>query len=373
MRTTLGALFALLALLGALAGCSLPPYNEELSLSLVTKSKMQLVASGGPVHAWLDDNATQAGYFFLPARNDPAIGGFFATVASYGMKVWFLKYAEDTLYASWAIGLENANDRTNNYLLQPIESVSSENCLSLVRYLASGGYAANDMTLVRALDPFSVGATTSVRFDSIVAVSAIAVGSNIYPDSVTGSDRQFFLCKDETAGTYAEVECMTSETSGVTSPSVGTPFTLSVLPSDLKNAFYFHNPSTGKSYLSYWSGSAKEYRSWSWTPVTTPPGIDPPDLKQLVGIKDRIDAVLTTGQLLSFADGACTVYSAEGSKQHRFPLGGLHFCYERWDPTDSTFKLYFSLAYWMYGEDEVDDKLFFETYAIPTADLAKLD
>ena len=62
---------AFAALLALLAACSLPPYNEDLSLAQITKSKMQRVNGIGPVHAWLDDDAPETEYYFLPDRNDP--------------------------------------------------------------------------------------------------------------------------------------------------------------------------------------------------------------------------------------------------------------------------------------------------------------
>jgi hypothetical protein len=56
-------------------------------------------------------------------------------------------------------------------------------------------------------------------------------------------------------------------------------------------------------------------------------------------------------------------------------MGGLKFCYERWDgtsPTTPENKVYFSLAYWLWGRDEKADQLYVELYAVPTAGLAGL-
>ena len=104
-----------------------------------------------------------------------------------------------------------------------------------------------------------------------------------------------------------------------------------------------------------------------------PTAVPAPTPGLLSGVKGRIDAVLTTGKLLSFENGACTVYSAAGKKLYRFPLGGLRFCYERWDSAALEFKLYFSLAYWKFADKDGQDELFLEVYALPTADLADLD
>ena len=86
----------------------------------------------------------------------------------------------------------------------------------------------------------------------------------------------------------------------------------------------------------------------------------------------RIDAVLTNGQLLAFDDGVCTVYTPAGKKLYEFPLGGLKFCYEQWDPVDGRFELYFSLAYWLFGREEKSDQLYVKVYSIPTSSLSSL-
>jgi hypothetical protein len=368
---------ALLALLSLLAACSLPPYNEDLSLAQITKSKMQRVNGIGPVHAWLDDDAPETEYYFLPDRNDPVNGGgFFVNAASYGLRIWYLADYSSTLNSSWAINLDNDDETANNYLLQPIKSAAGH-YLSLIRYLPSGGYVSNDLLLIRATDPLNVSAILTAQLsnflNAIPPPTVIAASSSIYPFNAAAYDLQYFLGYASPGGTYIEFECQTSESTGVQipPPTISPDFTLSPLPADLRNVFYCHEKNSGLSYLSYWSDAGREYRSYSWVSST----VDVTGVKALPGIKGRIDAVLSSGELLSFQDGACTVYNGDGSKLYRFPLGGLRFCYERWDPDpiDPKFKLYFSLAYWLYGSDEVDDRLFVEVYAIPTADLKDLD
>jgi len=358
---------ALLALLSLLAACSLPPYNEDLSLAQITKSKMQRVNGIGPVHAWLDDDAPETEYYFLPDRNDPVNGGgFFVNAASYGMQVRYFRDDSSTFEGWWATNLDNDVETANNYLLQPIESGLGTHYLSLTRYLQ------NDLLLISASDPTIVqqAAGFPKTFSSLFTASVS--GSNIYPDSTAGSDLHYFLCYSGPS-VYNEVVCNTNTTSGAVISNAGPVTDLGLVPDGLTNAFYHHDPTADKSYLSYWSASASDYRSYTWSTnsfLTAPTGF-----QQLSGIKGRIDAVLSSGELLSFQDGACTVYNGDGSKLYRFPLGGLRFCYERWDPDpiDPKFKLYFSLSYWLYGSDEVDDRLFVEVYAIPTADLKDLD
>ena len=378
----------LLALAALLAGCTLPPYNEELSLAQVTRSKLgQPVNKIGPVYAQLDDNARQTSFYFLPDRNDMGTmgGGFLVAMADYGLRAWYLAYYSTNggLSASFAIGLENATGTANSYLLQPLRSASG-GALSLIRYLPSSSYLGNTLTVLNSSDPAIITPSTplvlSEKLTATPPPTVIAAGSSISPqDDAIGFDVQYFLGYAIDLGyeTYVEVKFNTNASSGIdvaTIATISSDFTLSPLPPDLRNVFYGHADSTNLSYLSYWSAAEGKYKSYSWTPtLLAPPPADPPDLKPLPGIRGRIDAVLSDGRLLSFDGGVCTVYGPAGFKLFDFPLGGLKFCYERQDSLDGQFKLYFSLAYWQYGRDEKPDQLYVEVYAIPTANLRNLN
>ena len=363
------ALLAALALAASLAGCSMPPYNEELSLAQVTRSKLgQPVNKIGPVYIKLDDSATQNQYYFLPERDDPVnSGGFLVAEASYGLRVWYLADYSTGLEASWSIDLANSSATTNNFLLQPVDSgaVDANYFLILTRYLQ------DDLRLILSTGTASVNqSTTEVPLTSRLPGAMNILGSNIYPDSTAGSDLQFFLGSQGTAA-YCEYGCQTNTIDGVTYVSSGLVTDLGPVAVSLTDAFYAHdpNPARNRSYLSYRSGSS--YVSYAWTWDHLAPGIAASGFQQLTGIDGRIDAVLTNGQLLSFADNSCTVYGPAGNKLYKFPLGSLKFCYERYDSGTPT--LYFSLAYWQYGSEEKPDQLYVEVYAIPTANLASLD
>ncbi len=359
---------AALGLAALIAGCALPPYNEELSLAQVTRAKLGTpVNKIGPVYATLDDNATQNQWYFLPDRDDPAnSGGFLVAEASYGLRVWYLDDYATGLNASWSIDLANASETSNNFLLQPIEWADSYSYLSLTRYLP------NDLRVIRSTAPSDVTNPVTIPSLSSPLVSAYTVGASIFPDAAAGSDLQFFLGTDA-MGTFKELAYTTSATAGIVAYSAGTMVIYGPLPVDLTNAFYVHDPDPGrnKSYLSYPSGSSYISYSWTWNHNAT--GVDASGFQQLAGIDGRIEAVLTTGQFLAFAKGACTVYGPAGNKLYKFPMGGLKFCFERWDSTESRYKLYFSLAYWLYGQEEKADRLYIEVYAIPSDSLGKLN
>ena len=87
----------------------------------------------------------------------------------------------------------------------------------------------------------------------------------------------------------------------------------------------------------------------------------------------RIDAVLSSQELLSFENGACTVYDRNGNELYSFPLGGLHFCYEKWTAPPGEYRLYFSLPTWIYGYEGSGDQLILSVYSLPTKSLRALD
>jgi hypothetical protein len=361
------ALLAALALAASLAGCSMPPYNEELSLAQVTRSKLgQPVNKIGPVYIKLDDSATQNQYYFLPERDDPVnSGGFLVAEASYGLRVWYLADYSTGLEASWSIDLANSSATTNNFLLQPVDSgaVDANYFLILTRYLQ------DDLRLILSTGTASVNqSTTELPLGSNLPGATNVLGSNIFPDSTSGSDLQFFLA-GQGSSYYFEYGAQTDTADGFTYNSSGLATDLGPVPDGLTNAFYVHDPVLDRSYLSYWSGSSYVTYAWAWDHEAT--AIAASGFQQLTGVKGRIEAVLSNGQILAIDEGVCKVYGPVGNKLYKFPLGSLKFCYERYDSGTPT--LYFSLAYWQYGSEEKPDQLHVEVYAIPTANLANLD
>jgi hypothetical protein len=364
-HTLLVALAAALAL----AACSMPPYNEQLSLAQVTRSKLgEPVNRIGPVYANMDPSAQENQFYFLPTRDDPEnSGGFLAATSSYGLRVWYLADYSAGLESSWSIDLDNDSDTTFNYLLEAIESsMAGYYFLSLTRNLP------NDLRTIAAMSPASVNQYSAViSLSSAPLVAGMdTVGASVFPDSTTGSDPLYFLGYG--GGTSSYYECAgRTDISGFAS-IVNGPGTIlgGLVPMGLSSAFYCHDALHDKSYLSYPAGSGHISCSWTWdadNAATAASGF-----QLLSGIGGRIGAVLTNGRLLSFENGRCTVYSDVGKKLYDFPLGSLKFCYERWNPVDGRFELYFSLAYWVWGRDEKSDQLYVEVYAIPTDKLSSL-
>jgi hypothetical protein len=360
---------AALGLAALAAGCGLPPYNEELSLAQVTRAKLGTPVNRiGPVYAQLEEGGPDTKFYFLPDRDDPAnSGGFLVAETSYGLRAWYLADYSMGLEASWSIAVDNASETSNNFLLQPVDSgaVDANYYLILTRYLQ------DDLRLIYSSGTSAISQpTTEVPLISSLPSAMNVLGSNIFADTTSGSDLQFFLAVQSTS--YAEYSATTDTADGFgTLLSSGLPLAAGLLPGGLTDAFYAHDPVLDRSYLSYLSGSSYLTFAWTWNHEAT---IDPPGgFQPLTGVKGRVEAVLNNGQLLTLDKGTGRVYNPAGGQLYEFPLGDLKFCFERWDSGAGRYLAYFSLAYWIWGREDKSDELRIEVYAIPSDSLGKLN
>ena len=137
-----------------------------------------------------------------------------------------------------------------------------------------------------------------------------------------------------------------------TSAMVSEPWL--VLPA--ANRFlYYTNQAYTLSYASWFSGSQWVCYRWasSVSPVILP------------GVTHRIDAILTTGDLLSTEGGILRLYDPNGSPVLGVALGGLQFCYEAYVGT--TPYVFFSLPLSLQHGDWA-----FRVYAVPTSSMRSL-
>jgi hypothetical protein len=85
----------------------------------------------------------------------------------------------------------------------------------------------------------------------------------------------------------------------------------------------------------------------------------------LSGVSNRIDAVLTSGDLLSTQGGTLRLYDANGSQLFSKPLNGLQYCYEAY--VGSTPYVFFTLPMSLQNNQWV-----FNVYAIATSSMGDL-
>jgi hypothetical protein len=359
-----------------MSACRLPPFDEDLSLAVATASKLESVIQIGPIKAWHGD--FEGGeMIFMPSQDAPdSTLGFLLIASDYYLRIRYVDGTTSQLVGEirfdgpagdpnrktyTAVSLKTGLALAPPYLsLAVFDPASASNNSLLV--LESAFAAGTSMNLFGALN----GAFPVTPLDRVV-------GAHLYPQVDPALDRFCFLAVLDTPGHFGEVEAEANYASaggiGAITP-VGAAgredMYLPSLPTPGSGAFYYHRPvNPYTSYLSSFDASKGTYKNYVWDDTHT--------AHQLTGMSRRIDALLTSGELLSFTSGICYVYNGSGSRKYAFPMGNLRFCFEKYDLATGKYRLYFSLVYWIYGYRDSEDKLYINVYSIPTASLESLD
>ena len=129
----------------------------------------------------------------------------------------------------------------------------------------------------------------------------------------------------------------------------------STIPGSPARATYGVSPG-GIGYASYYNGTG-------WVCYELNPS--GPTVTLLPGVTNRLDTVLTSGDLLSTQDGTLRLYDSSGSQIYAVPLNGLQYCYEMY--VGGTPYVFFSLPITI-----PHNNMAFNTYAIPTSSMPNL-
>jgi len=349
-------------------GCNLPPFDEELSLAMATAAKMQPVVQIGPVKAWHGDFEDAESYF-LPVKDTPASRqGYLVSAGDYYLRVRFLDGISGSFLGESRLDGLFGDPNRKTYTAVPLKGALS-NSLSLAVFDPVNPV---NNTLYMIEPSFAPPNSSAANLKTALAAFPLApidriVGVHLYPFA-TAPDRFTFLAVLSAAGHFGEADADAdpSKTGGVgTLGTLSRPdMALPSLPAPGSGAFYYHRPvAPNTSYLSWYDSSTGDYRNYAWDDTLT--------VRQLTSMNRRIDALLTSGELLSLANGVCSVHDAGGNWKYSFPMGSLHFCFESYDAAGSA-RLYFSLMYWIYGYQSGEDQMYVTIYSLPTANLASL-
>ena len=243
-----------------------------------------------------------------------------------------------------------------------------------MRTVPDGTYAAvfsydsfqpiqNSLTVMRADTSAgtltqSVAALTFAGMIAAIMLSPEVIGAQYVPSSSIGGDGMFWLARDS-GGYIHEISLNTvnfSGFSGVTDLTPGgIPLSFSLMFAGLSRVLYYHDPSTGVSYASFSAGGA--WQCWRWEAYGA-------NARQIPGITCRIDALLTTGELLSTQDGVGRLFDPEGKLLTTFPFGALRYSVEAY--MNGTAVVFLSRSVVTHGS------LSLELYSLPTARLRSL-
>jgi hypothetical protein len=204
---------------------------------------------------------------------------------------------------------------------------------------------------------------------SILGVTGAVVGASVTSSREPGYDMAWNLTRAASTGLYVELGGQVSS-AGLANPMAPrgfAPYALDFLPAGvIRCMYYFDQNEAGdssrypaRSFASWWDEGAAGWKCRAWW-EDAPGVITSKDLM----IDHRVDALLSTGELLSTEDGTGRLYDRDGALLCSFPMGNLACIGERF--VDGEARTYFSqcLIY--------DDTLHFNVYRIATRDLATL-
>ncbi len=376
MRKLLPLLFVLFAL--ALAGCYMPPYQEELSLAMVTADKLEGRAVIGPLDRGPYEFRNMEVRFY-PSKDDldgsEFIRGFVVGVGKYSARIMYVSH-------SGVIGdkYEIMNDRTEsvdnadpdlfNHSFFSVKdgTPGSPDYLGFIRFDNRSDlreYLLFDefFSIIPGPDPLDLNDGSKILF-----------GASTFPEDSATSDFFHTLRVETGTGLYSEQEYLASSSGISLDTDIRLDFSLlsGKLPSDLRGAFYFSSPDslspTNRSYLSIYDPVRRGYRNFSWD--------DNLQLKVLAEMKGhRIDLLLSNGWLFGRDGNRGYVYDSKGELLNDFALGGLNLVYEMFIGGEA--QVIFTIASWApqdvgLGGNDGDDRLYCVVYRLPTNQLDDL-
>ena len=381
-----------------LLACGFPPYNEDLSLAVLTAEKMVDLGAEtrqiGPLPiSRYEFEGTD--FYFVPNKGngfgpEDFMSGFIVRADERDIRLLYIRYEgkdavdNEDLFAVygwwWGMDMINEDPRKLNYRVETLKGsnpypagppsypIIADYYLSFARYNANN-YQDNRLLSLRfeeAAKYINEADNRQLNMNLPTSGPSTIVGSSIYPfdDWPPATDVHYFLCKIDGSGTYDEIEAPTDLASGINYGAaapiparINMPLTL---PSDLENAFYYHHTASGRSYVSTYSAVERKYKNYYWH--------DSGLIKPMVKMERRIDALLSNGDLLSFENNRCYIYNSEGEQVSDFVLGGLHFVFEMF--LFSEYAVFFTVPLWSQEWDQ--EELYFRVYALPTNKLREL-
>jgi hypothetical protein len=377
MTRIIAGLILLVALL--LVACSPPPFDLSLSVAAKITNTLTYVGQVGPI----DTMSNSRGYddiMFFPEKD--GVGGITLQAGfvhsmdpSNGQQVSFIAYdGGQGKYVreggtQWLGPLPTTP--YPDYVVQSMKSLHN-----VIAFQFDPSSTANNSYTLATGNPIvhtfnSPGWTTLNTFTDVAPFNfspGRVIGVSIYPDPSLLLDRSYWLFRDSTTNNYYEGEFNISQ-NPIAPPGIfvraGGTYDISSFVGNLaKRVLYYYDPVSAHSYVSVWNSplSLGNWSTWVWID-----NLPIPTHWQLTSISHRIDALLTTGELLSTEGNVGRVYdptTPTGSLASEFPLGALRFIGEVYIAGTPT--MLFSLALWY------NRQVSFNVYSLPTSQVKTL-
>lgn len=369
-----------------LAGCRMPPFDEDLSLAVHTMSQLDHAYTIGPVEVC--DIDPESEFLFMPGKfqNTSATG----KVIDDGLVVETRR--EETIYVhvseepgeDYYVIEENANnplwrfyprppgDRTevfSRYVETVVAASGSDNIYALSVYpdrQFSGDSIFTDQYDAGTAD-FNTGGTYPYAYDATgwFGANETYIGASVYPAPTAGDDLFVMLTYDDVAGQFHEYEEPVNQDGLVNIPTQFNTVPIGAVDPP-ETVFYYHHPPSGRSYMSYSAGGS--FENWIFDAPAGATEYTPLD------VSGRIVRVLSTGELLVRRDRTMSLYGPTGEGRGSFAVGDLRLAFEYYNGEKSRYETVFTYIYFENRETgDCDTTAYARVYTIPTSKLDTLD
>jgi len=359
----------------ALLCCSCLPVPFDLSLSQgaaaaskMTRDNASLVTAGSSY-----DPGQQVFVFYpsvLGAGGFDYGAGFVVSQDSYGARIQAISGGSG--YSSTSQGIPNPDSYAPAYLASPVRSGQSFlfGIVFDALYPATGsGYALFQGNPVARM----ISLVVTAPLQSLDPISAAVIGASVAAEPAGFIYDMLHVLAVDATGNFREMSYWL-ESGGLFTPNpfrnFSGYFALPFIPPGTSRVMYYYDENQpgdparlpNRSFASWYDTASGSWKSYAWweTPATGSGSFSSMPLP----IDHRIDALLTTGQLLSTEGGTGRLYDRDGNLLATFPLGNLAYIGEQY--VGGAARCYFSqcLIY--------DHALHFNVYWIATDRLATL-
>jgi len=364
--------FLLAAVMGlvAITGCFMPLFDLETSLAYQTASKMTKIATVGPIGDFSRDRLTvDAEIYYVPSRMSSPDHGLAVILDNFGATYVYL--APDTSEPGNPVRqfreetkLFDGTDATN-FKVDVAPIVDTAVTVSDAFFVATDAQEDAEIAIV-TYDGVGNVQFTPVSALSILgapypSVNAEVLGISLDVDTTAGIADYLVVLRDSVVEPLVLFPDSVNNVAPPAGPLAG------LLPAVLPTGF-----DTVGGSLAYDSADGiyvySDYQGGGFYDVYRSTVAGEPEV---LPVRQRIDAILDTGELYHRGANSDEVYDANGRRKHSIPMGKLHFAYEITIASVPT--MFYTLVYFDEVGDRDDDNMYIDIYAIPTADLNKLE
>ncbi|MGA2977091.1 MAG: hypothetical protein ABSF77_17420 [Spirochaetia bacterium] len=371
-------LIPLLAIAALCLSCSPVPFDLTLSQSAATVKRL---TQDNATLITLDSNFANQGYasdfVFYPrvgARGFDYTSGMMTATSGLGVQMWGFAYNTSSGYYTqctfWWQSLPNPDPQAPPYLAWPAKngplSLFGIAFDALAPLTSSFGIFTYDpLTSSTSMNggDFRGRISTDFSFDGeVLGASVNALANPAY-------DVTHWLVRESMGTDFIELRYLVQAPalSGASAVRGAAAYPLPFVPSGINRCMYFYdeNPAgdaarlPNRSFASWYDTAGARWISHAWweDPVGTFHDAALP-------IDHRIDALLSSGQLLSTEGGTGRLYDRDGDLLAAFPLGNLVYIGEEY--VNGAARTYFSQCLIF------DNKQHFQVYGIETSALSTL-